>query len=922
MWLVPALFCLHAATECAEFDAPGYDTEVCGAWYAPGEAADGMPLGALGTGFVDLLPSGAFGNHVTQNNWLEPRPVARGSGFVVEAGGKTADLRRGAPPVERLRFWGHYPAADLDFRDALAPVTVHMRAFAPLIPHDYERSNLPAALFRFAFENTSSAEQPVRVRFHWAAGGANDYAAEGNTEGALGWTRDELASGATWTCAPVLAFAKNAEVLRQRLQSDAFAGSGPALQAAPAPEGAAYAFGEVETFLLDAWGGFNWETRRRESAVFAGAPNIGQLFWQLQYDGGAAGRMKNGPQGFAPAAGLPAQTKDGQLAVALEVRKAGPNAVALYYRITNLADTPVKNLRFGMAVNFDVGGPAEAEHQRAQYQEDLRAIVFEQKGDGAPAAALSGDAGHVAVKTWPNAHRAMANNKLAPAQRDDNGETGKRFAGGMELACAGGTYAIAGAGDGWTPAATETETEQIAVAFAKTLPAGARGEVTFALGWHFPQWVSTDNEHVTNRYTTLVDSARCAAQTALAQATRIERDLIAWQSRVYAANVPPLLKDAVLNGLYVLPRNSLWLGDGRFFQSESFTGCAITETVVCRFNGAFPLALMWPECEKASIRALAAAQSEEGEIPFAFGRGASTRSPYYKVQHPIVSTEFILMAWRDYQLWGDEAWRREMYPHVLEALRFAETLDKDGNGLINEDPGSETGFPANQYYDIWPWWGESAYTGSICLAALAAAEQFAEKAEEPCPLPVAEWRAKATRAFEDRLWTGEYYRLYHAPAMDRRSDTSLTNQLCGQWFAYTCGLPRIVPEAHIDSVIDTVLRLNAPATPYGAVNGVKPGGAPDRSFPGHSAVTTIGEVWNFCAMAAFAGRKDDAIALFNESYGNILLKQRTPWNITWSIDPDTGKLKWGINYYSNPCVWTLFQALAPEAYAGMQKPAS
>ena len=46
----------------------------------------------------------------------------------------------------------------------------------------------------------------------------------------------------------------------------------------------------------------------------------------------------------------------------------------------------------------------------------------------------------------------------------------------------------------------------------------------------------------------------------------------------------------------------------------------------------------------------------------------------------------------------------------------------------------------------------------------------------------------------------------------------------------------------------------------------------------------------------------------------ILATQRPPWNIPWSLDPRTGAIKWGVNYYSNPCVWTLFQALAPKTY--------
>jgi len=192
---------------------------------------------------------------------------------------------------------------------------------------------------------------------------------------------------------------------------------------------------------------------------------------------------------------------------------------------------------------------------------------------------------------------------------------------------------------------------------------------------------------------------------------------------------------------------------------------------------------------------------------------------------------------------------------------------------------------------------------------------MAEQAEDaPFAAELRGWHARASKAFEDKLWTGRHYRLYNDPAGERASDASLTNALCGQWFAFACGLGDILPKDRVASVIDTVLRLNVPATKFGAVNGVLPDGAVDESFANHSAVITIGEVWNFCAMAAFAGRKEEAVRLFNRSYENLLLRQRTPWNIPWSLDRQTGAIKWGVNYYSNPCVWTLFQALAPETY--------
>jgi non-lysosomal glucosylceramidase len=320
------------------------------------------------------------------------------------------------------------------------------------------------------------------------------------------------------------------------------------------------------------------------------------------------------------------------------------------------------------------------------------------------------------------------------------------------------------------------------------------------------------------------------------------------------------------------------------------------------------------------MRAVAAAQAPSGEIPFGFGSPLGSRSPMFQIQHPIVSSEFVLTTWRNYTLWKDRAYLDEMYPRCQAAMRYAMTLDTDHDGVVNEHPGSENGFPANQYYDIWPWWGTSAYTGSIWLAALRAGEEMAKiRGDAVFAEEMRKWYAPAAAAFYQKLWTGAYYRLYNDPERKRLSDTSLTNALCGQWFAYATGLGDIVPRQTILSSIDAVFRWNAAATAFGAVNGVRPDGTPDETFPDHSAVITVGEVWNFCAMAAFAGRQEDAMRLFNCSYANILLQQRTPWNIPWSLDHNTGAIKWGINYYSNPCVWTLFQALDPGAYAKLGK---
>ncbi|NIA16424.1 MAG: hypothetical protein GWP08_20380 [Nitrospiraceae bacterium] len=673
---VMAVLCASPGIE--TFAAPGFSTDVPGVWFEPGEAASAMPLGGLGTGFVDLTSAATFGVCTTENTWLSPQPAAADSGFLVSVGGRRLDLFPGQPPPDdSLRFWGHYPAADVDFRDTFGEVSLYLRAFAPLIPHDYDLSGLPVALFRFTLENKGSEDVPVEIVLQWQAIGA-----------------------------------------RPR--------------------------------------------------------------------------------------------------------------------------------------------PAKAE----------------------------------------------------TAQE------------GIQLTLPRGSYAVgAWAGEGWSLQNVRVREDLIRAQARRVLPAGHRTGVTFALAWFFPYWTSSDGERLRHRYAGKYLDAGDVMGAVLPRVDEIDRKIAAWQGVVYRAGVSPLLKDAVINSLYVWPRNSWWTSDGRFLQSESFTGCPITETFVCRFNGSAPLALLFPKCERATLRMVANAQRGSGEIPFAFGRPAASRSPYYQVQHPIVSSQFALNVYRDFDLWKDPAFLKEMYPYARKALEYMITLDKDGDGLVDEDPGSETGFPANQYYDVWPWWGTSAYTGSISLAALRAGEAMAKAMRDfEFEARLRGLRTRAGQSFEDKLWTGAYYRLYNDPLGKRVSDTSLTNALCGQWFAYTCGIGAILPEKRIQAVIDTVLRLNAAATPYGAVNGVRPDGSIDRSFADHSAALTIGEVWNFCAMAAFAGRTEDATRLFDVSYANVLLTQRTPWNIPWSLDPATGAIQWGINYYSNPCVWSVFQALAPESYASLTQP--
>ncbi len=906
LWISAALL-LHAAPEFQTFHAPGYKRPVSGVWYEPGQAASAIPLGALGTGFIDLKSNGTLGDGTTENNWLGPLPIGAASGFTVRVGDYHARMSPGnVEGAEGLRFWGHYPAADVDFGEAFGDTQVYLRAFAPFIPHDYDHSEMPVAFFHFTAVNNATTDVPVELGMQWDASRLAADHADGNVEGALAWHRGTLAPGETWTVAPVIAFQHGGSA------SSAAKPRGERLDGTPVEECLAFRHGELSDFFLDGYGGFRWETHRRESAVFAGTPNLGQWLWQIGYGNRKAGYGPNRP--FELVGGnLALTTTDGVLGIEVRVESAGDNALAVVYAITNRSSANIEDLRFSCAANPDLGGPGHESDDRAEWNADLRGIVFSDRA-GDTTVVFSGEPDAYAVRTWPNAHVAMDRGDLTAVHTPQESIRTIGVPNGQVAFVRGGSYALGAQGNGWQ--FEHDATIALRTAASRTLVPGERADLFLALAWHFPTWQSSDGETLRHRYAAHFSDAGDVLGNALKDAEQIESAIVDWQSTIYAADASPQLKDAVINGLYVLARNSWWLDDGRFFQSESFTGCPITETLVCRFNGSSPLALLFPECEKATMREFARTQADSGQIPFGFGAPAGTQTPMMHLQIPIVSSEYVLLAWRDYTLWKDDGYLREAYPSMKRALQFGMTLDTDGDGLINEAPGSETGFPANQYYDVWPWWGTSAYTASIWLAALKAGMAAAEKqGGEDFAKELQGWFDRGVTAYNDKLWTGRYYRLYSGTDGHVASDTSLTNALCGQWFAYASGLGEFLPHDRIESVIDTVLHSNAKATPFGAVNGVRPDGTVDESFPDHSAVITIGEVWNFCAMAAFAGRESDAMALFNTSYDNIALRQCTPWNISWSLDRTTGAVKWGINYYSNPCVWTLLQAVDPDVYA-------
>jgi uncharacterized protein (DUF608 family) len=278
-------------------------------------------------------------------------------------------------------------------------------------------------------------------------------------------------------------------------------------------------------------------------------------------------------------------------------------------------------------------------------------------------------------------------------------------------------------------------------ASASCVVSAAPGETVVlraVFSWCSPNWRDKGSEAHVNFYSTVYTSAQDTANSLLKNFDSVLKRSQAWQKLIYAADYPVWLKDSLVQCMYSLAKNTVWIartrkdewwsGDyGWLSHNESHRGCPITETMVCRMHGHFPSLFFFPELEETALRAFRHFQIEDGEIPFSFGVETAMRDARYHCQHPLNSGYYVQQVLQYYQRTGDKEKLKEYYDSLKRAVRYHYSLDDDGDGLVNDQPHVLPGeiFPANQFYDIWPWWGTSVYVSGIWLATLKAAVSVA-----------------------------------------------------------------------------------------------------------------------------------------------------------------------------------------------------
>lgn len=480
--------------------------------------------------------------------------------------------------------------------------------------------------------------------------------------------------------------------------------------------------------------------------------------------------------------------------------------------------------------------------------------------------------------------------------------------------------------------------ERIAAAIAVriTLAPGETRQIPFVVSWDFPVTEFAEGVRYFRRYTdffgTSGTNAWAIAQTALDSYKDWQQKIQAWQQPILdRTDVPSWFKMALFNELYDLTDGgTLWSAAtkadpiGQFGVLECLDYCWY-ESLDVRLYGSFALLMLWPDLDKAVLRAFARAipKADErqrvigyyytigAESPLANRKtanatphdlGAPNEHPWEKTNYTAyqdcnlwkdLGSDFVLQVYRDFMFTGktDVGFLAECWDSVVRSLHYLKSFDLDGDG-IPENSGAP-----DQTFDDWRMEGISAYCGGLWLAALEAAiaigwvllanpttvKRMGTIGEIEGAIATFEsWLQQARPTYHSTLWNGQFYHLDSGS----HSEVVMADQLCGQFYARLLHLPDIVPPTCAQSALQSIYQscfLNFHDGKFGMANGVRPDGSPVNPDDTHPLEVWTGINFGIAAFLIQMGHRDKALrvldAVIHQIYENGL-QFRTPEAIT------------------------------------------
>ncbi|MCS6859881.1 MAG: non-lysosomal glucosylceramidase [Abditibacteriales bacterium] len=477
-------------------------------------------------------------------------------------------------------------------------------------------------------------------------------------------------------------------------------------------------------------------------------------------------------------------------------------------------------------------------------------------------------------------------------------------------------------------------------------------DAKFLLCWHFPNryvnWtqpggIIKDQKskfYLGNAYNNHFGSALAVAEYVRDHFDRLVGDTRKFRETFYDSTLPSPLLDAVTSQASIIRTpTGMWVEDGTFHAFEGCHGastggadrvggcCPLNCTHV--WNYEMSLAALFPALERTMRRTdLLVQMREDGSIPhrtivpeYLPRLWGDIGGPRHHALDGMLGA--VLKTYREFRKCGDVAWLANLAPSLRKLMDYImRTFDAQGDGVIRgEQPNT---------YDIHTY-GSNTFIGTLYLAALRAMEEMAKiVARDGAADPnVYRERFEQGRVNYDRLcWNGEYFiNNFDAPGEPPETYNQRNcwgpgchaDQLLGQWWAHELDLGYLLPEAHVKSALQAIMRYNfrenfigfkqdprqfASEHDRGLLICTWPhGGRPE------SPILYCDEVWTgieyeVAALLLWEGFVEDALKIVQAVRDRYDGRERNPWN----------EVECGDHYARAMSSWTLLTAASGFRY--------
>ncbi len=500
------------------------------------------------------------------------------------------------------------------------------------------------------------------------------------------------------------------------------------------------------------------------------------------------------------------------------------------------------------------------------------------------------------------------------------------------------------------PATVERGADVGSIGLRATVAPGKTETLTICIAWHIPNFQMywrAPNATWKNHYATRHADAVAVAEYVGENARRLEGHTRDFADALFSSTLPESVMDAVSSQISILKTTTcVRLTDGTFYGWEGChpaSGCC-EGTCTHVWNYAQTLPYLFPSLER-SIRDADYAWNLHGDGHMTFRMPLPLGTVPKADFHPAADGQMggILKLYREWQICGDDAWLRAIWPGVKKALEYAWLYwDRDHDGVME-------GVQHNTY-DI-EFYGPNTMMGSFYLAALRAAEEMAKHLQD--------FQAARTyrhlidlggRKMDQILFNGEYYiqdvRLDAAQHASHGSNISmggqsadpnnpnypkyqygkgcLSDQMIGQWYARMLRLGDLFDPANIRKTMASIFKYNwradlsehSNAQRIYAVNDEAGlllctwprGERPALPFP-YSDEVWCGIEYQVASHMIYEGLVDEGLAIVKGVRDRHTGERRNPWN----------EFECGNHYARSMAAYSLLLALSDFSYSAPRR---